>query len=389
MVTVIRQELDVRKSDAYTDTVAPSFSNYEADASNLEDDLNSIRSQIHNLLKVQTGNWYDDLAAPISPDAGTKRGVNNLNTDLHLLERKRVLVSVENLTDVSVGAGQNVVVLSAGELPENTTAAVGAVATLGTVAAYNATFGAHSLAVVNGNTAVTPKNLCRIVDADLRISLTSGGRPVFGLLQVESNASGSTISDSSPNRAQISFVRLNATGDGLEAVPAADIENRLINYASIERKPFQNVDEQDFLSIGNATGAGGGSTENLLIDMDTSTSSVGHAVVVSSDDVVADSNASSITTARVIGFVRVVGPLGTGKVQTGGKVTGTKFVSGLTLAAGDRVFISATDGRLTNTIAGLTSPSVRMEVGVVANAAGYAVDQTAVVIFLPKEPVVL
>lgn len=388
MVTVIRQELDIRKSDAYTDTVAPSFSNYEADASNLEDDLNSIRSQIHNLLKVQTGNWYDDLAAPISPDAGTKRGVNNLNTDLHLLERKRVLVSVENLTDVSVGAGQNAVVLAAGELPANTTAAIGAVPTLGTVVAHNSTFGVHSLAVVNGNTTVTPKNLCKIVDADLRISITSGGRPIFGLLQSESNVSGSTISDSTPNRVQISFVRLNATGDGLEAVPSVDIENRLISYASVERKPFQVVDEQDFLGTGTSTGSGG-TTESLLIDMDTSASSVGHAVVVSSNDAVADSNASSVSTAQVIGFVRVVGTLGTGKVQIGGKVAGAKFIPGLTLSAGDRVFISATGGLLTNTIVGLVSPSVRMEVGVVANAATYAIDQTAVVVFLPKEPVVL
>lgn len=389
MLTVLRQELDVRKSDAYADAVEPSYENYVEDASTLEDDLNNIRSQLHNLLKTQTGNWYDDIDVPTTLGTGSKRGVNALNNDLHVLEKKRVLVSVDNLSDVTVASGQNFVILGSGELPAEVTAAIGAVTTLGTVAAYNSTFGTHSLAAVGGATVITPKNLCRIVDADLRVGISSGGRPIFGLIQSESNADGSSISASAPNRLQISFVRLNPTGDGLEPAPAADIENRIINYASTQRKSFEGVDEQDFLNPGSPAAASSTGSETLLIDMNTAASHVGHAVVVDSNDTAADSNAGSISTANVIGFVQVVGPLGTGKVQTGGKVLGAKFVSGLTLSAGDRVFISATGGKLTNTIVGLSSPSVRMDVGVVANAASYAIDQTAAIVFLPKEPVVL
>ena len=89
--TFIRQDTQIRKSDTYTDNTAPSLANFETNAVNIEDDLNSLRSQIHNLLKDQAGNWYDDLNTPATFENGAQRGVNDLNTDLHELERKRIL----------------------------------------------------------------------------------------------------------------------------------------------------------------------------------------------------------------------------------------------------------------------------------------------------------
>ena len=100
--TFFRQAEQIRKSDLFVDNVAPAAA-MESGAVTLEDDLNNIRSIASLLRDVQTGNWYDDLAAPVTFEGGIKRGVQNLNQELHDLERKRVLVQVFNINDVPVG----------------------------------------------------------------------------------------------------------------------------------------------------------------------------------------------------------------------------------------------------------------------------------------------
>lgn len=264
--TFIRQVTQIRNSDTYSDNLTPGVA-LQSQAT-IEGDLNALRSITSLLRDVQTGNWYDDLAAPSALDAGTKRGVQNLNDDLHALERKRVLVNVTNLADVTVPAGQNFVVLGAGQLPANLTAAVGAVSTRGTVVAYNATFGAHSLDEVAGSTAIAPKNLAEIVDGSSRDPILSDNRVVYALLQSESSIDGHILSPApAPQRAQLSFVRLNAAGDDLEAVPFADIEGKVINYASVERKALDDLNEQDFLR-GAILDNLGSSTQNRQVAYD-------------------------------------------------------------------------------------------------------------------------
>jgi hypothetical protein len=202
------------------------------------------------LRDVQTGNWYDDLAVPptFTGEGGAKRGVQDLNNSLHDVERKRVLANAVSLADVTVGAGNNYVILSLAQLPANTTAAVGAVTTLGTVvAAHGGTFGTHALSEVSGATAISPKNLCGIVDGATRDPILSSGRVIYALLQTETATDGHTMTGTTPVRAQLSFVRINAAGDDLEAVSVADIENKTINYVSVTRKALEDLTEQDFL----------------------------------------------------------------------------------------------------------------------------------------------
>lgn len=245
--TFVRQETQIRNSDVYDDTLGAGFT-LESGQATLEGDLNALRSQAKRFLWADnSGDWYADVNAPSTLDTGAKRGINNLNTDLHELERKRVLVSVTNLTDVTVGAGNNFVVLGGGQLPSNTKAAVGASTTRGVVAAHNSSFGTHSLAEVSGGSAISPKNLCEVVDGSTRDQILSSGRVVYALFQTESSSDNSTMTGSTPSRAQLSFVRINATGDDLEAVPFADIEGRVINYASVERKALDDLNESDFL----------------------------------------------------------------------------------------------------------------------------------------------
>jgi hypothetical protein len=56
------------------------------------------------------------------------------------------------------------------------------------------------------------------------------------------------MTGTTPNRAQLSFVRLNATGDDLEFCPSADIAGKTINYCSVTRKAMEDLTEQDFLT---------------------------------------------------------------------------------------------------------------------------------------------
>jgi len=371
--TWIRQDVQIGSTTdttaGYTDSTAPSLANYETNAATITDDLNNLRSAVHNLLKVRTGNWYDDISTPSTFEGGAQRGVESLNQDLHDYERKRVLREVSLLTDVSVtaavkatgtltgsvnysnndtftidtktytlqttltnvdgniqlggtlaatmanienainltgtpgtdyaaamtehptcsatgstattvsveadaagtdgnsiattssvgdptwggatlsGGAGDVHILLLAELPTQTTAAIGAVTTLGTVAAYDATFGtASATAVVAAGTAVAPGNMVEIVDGSTRDPILDGdGKRVWGLFQTESNTDGSTMTGTTPNRAQLSFVVLNDTGDGLEVVDGTYIGGKTINYTYVERKALEDLNEYDFL----------------------------------------------------------------------------------------------------------------------------------------------
>lgn len=388
--SLFRQEDQIRRSDLYDDAIAASEANFETNPANLEDDLNSIRSQLHNLLKNQAGNWWDDLVTPSALDAGAQRGVNDLNSDLHALERKRVLVKAIKLADVAVaagvaatgiltltanaadgetvtigtktytfqatltnvdgnvligatasdsldnliaainlaagagtlyaasttangfvsaaagagdtmdvtalkagtfgntiattetlangswggatlsgGSGGDIVILGAGQLPPNTTAAVGAVTTRGTVTFTLAgSFGTASLGEVAGGTPITPKNFVEVVNGATRDPILSDGRTIYGLLQGEPGlADGDTILDAGSDRVQVTFVRINAAGDDLETIDGADLGGQSVNLCFTERKALDDLTEQDFLR-GAVTDVPASSTVTLQVAYD-------------------------------------------------------------------------------------------------------------------------
>jgi hypothetical protein len=367
--TFVRQDIQIRPSVTYTDNTAPSEAAFETNPAHIEDDLNNMRSQLHNLLKNHAGNWWDDLNIPSTLETGTERGVNDLNTALHAVEKKRVLRCVGLLADVTVpasapagetltltanvantetvtidgktytfqtvltdvdgnvligatasdsldnliaainlgagagslyaasttahpsytasaGAGDtmdiasthggthhngesvteglangawgaavtsggagDLAILGAGELPGNTTAAVGGVTTLGTVVAYEAAFASHSLAEVTGSHALKPKNLLEIVDGATGDPILSAeGKRVWGLMQSETITDGHTITDTTTTRVQISFVHANATNDDLIEADGDDIGGKTINYCYVERVRLEDLNEDDFLN---------------------------------------------------------------------------------------------------------------------------------------------
>jgi len=244
--TFVRQDTQIRQSDVYDDTIAAGQAALETAAANIEDDLNSLRSQVSRILDDQAGAWYDDIPTVNAK----KRSLLGLNTDLDDIEEKRLLFRVQSLADITVGASNNYVVLGSGEIPSITTAAVGAASTTeGTVvAAHGGTFGSHALDEVAGSSAISPKNLCIVRDGSTGDPILSDNRTVYALIQSENATDGHTITTTTPNRVQLSFVRINSTGDDLEAVPVADIENASINYAYVRRVAFDNVPEEAFLS---------------------------------------------------------------------------------------------------------------------------------------------
>lgn len=251
--TFIRQDVQVSStvhtSGSFDDSVAPTLANYQTNALNLRDDLNNLRSMASYLKDQQSGNWYDTLVVPATLETGTARGVDNLNTALHAIEKKRVLRNVYNVgADILVSGSNNFTILATSELPSNTTAAVGVVTTLGTVAAaHGGSFGTHALSEVAGGNPLSPRNLAIILDATTGDPILSSTRQVYALFQTETATDGHTMTGATATRAQLSFVRPNGTFDDLEACPVADIENKTINYNTRERIRLEDFNEFDFL----------------------------------------------------------------------------------------------------------------------------------------------
>lgn len=251
LVTKLDQNPQIHNSDTYTDTTAPSLAAYETNPTTAEDDLNNLRSVVLYLKNIQSGgNWYDTQTAPSTLEAGTTRGIDNINDALHLVEKKRVLRCYWGLNSISIaGAGDTFDILGTGELPGNTTAAVGAVTTLGTVvAAHGGTFGTHALSEVAGLTAISPLNLVEIVDAATRDPILDAGDKIYGLLQGESGVTdGATITDTTTTRVQISFVKINGSGNDLIAISSGAMDGISYDYCYVERARLEDLNEADFL----------------------------------------------------------------------------------------------------------------------------------------------
>ena len=373
LYTRLRQELDIRKSDAYTDATAPTEADYETNPANLEDDMNVLRSAVHTLLKNRAGNWWDDLLTPSTFESGAERGVNDLNQDVHDFEHKRVLRDLIGIVDIAIdaavkatetmdatggdfangetftigtrvytmetpftdtvdyilieaaatdtldniidailsgategtkfgtgtvvnadvtaaaGAGDTIdfealvagtqgngialaetstnviwtgaavflsggagdlVILAAGEIPSVTTAAVGAVTTLGLPVIDAAIFGVAELGEVSGGSPIRPKSLWQVVDSDTRDPLQdSDARKIYALAQTEIDTDGHTINDSD-QQIQLSFVRLVDEGNDLELVDPDKINSGAgfsVNFHATERTFMLNLNEEDFL----------------------------------------------------------------------------------------------------------------------------------------------
>lgn len=248
--SLLRQDTQIHNSEAYDDTVAAGAT-LESAAVTLEDDLNALRSQVNRILDATGGgNWYDAISTVNSKT----RSLLQLNTDLDDLEEKKILCRANVLTDVSVPAAQNWVILDVSSSEAPTQVAAVALTQNGAVVAQSAlsagAFDVHEVIEIAGPDATNPKNLVIVRAAADGQVIQSAGRDVFGLLQYESTgADGGSFDDvSGGNRAKISFVRMNATYDDLEAVPVGDIASTDVNYHYVYRNNLDNLTEDCTLS---------------------------------------------------------------------------------------------------------------------------------------------
>ena len=255
----VRQDAQIRESITYDDSVVPSLANYETNATDIEYDLNALRSRAQDYLNrdgasMPSGDWYGIIAAPSTFESGSQRGLNTLGQDLHDLERKRILDRVSNIAlDVAPSNGVQHHILALADLPGNTTMAVGAVTTLGTVVAVATSFDTASASDdVTGPNALRPKNLLVLwhsdAGSDVGDPLEDGnGNQIYGLLQSENAADGHTATGTTSDRLQISFVTINTNGDDLELITAGEMDGIVFDYAHVQRYALADLPEDAFL----------------------------------------------------------------------------------------------------------------------------------------------
>jgi hypothetical protein len=257
--TFVSQPNQIFSSENYDDAL-PVGSTLQTGATHLERDLNAIRTQLRQILWAGvSGSWYDAVTAPSGSNSA--RGLNTINVDLSDLEQKRFLFRRQNLNLVEIATGSNFALLSVslGTAPANFAVVSHPLlpATLATgslVAALSGTegsYGAHSMAQTSGSTAITPKNLVLVRDAWTGLHLTgSGGRDVYGLLQVESGTLTGEAFNDTTKRTQISFVEevvLNGTSSLIPSL-AAVVGGRTVEYSYVRRTALDDIPEDAYLS---------------------------------------------------------------------------------------------------------------------------------------------
>ena len=224
----IRQVTQIRPSDLYDDTLT--MANAEITAADIEDDLNFVRTQ----LKVLNGqpNWFDPA-------------LDSFN--LTAIHNKLFTYWTQKMDDVTVGAGNNFVLLTGATKPAGNIAI--ASTALGTITAQLAgVIGANDLTVLANNA-----NVMEIRDAATNLPIYTAEisgveKQIFGLLQVGAAATdGNPFGDtSSGDQAQLSFVYLDPATDAWVAAPISAIENKVIEYAYRVRTDFYHLPENAF-----------------------------------------------------------------------------------------------------------------------------------------------
>jgi len=247
--TFISQPEQIFATEEYLDSLAAG-SGLETGSLTLEYDLNALRSQVKRIMWTGlSGSWYDD----ITPTSGPQRGLNLMSSDLYDFEQQRIIVRTQKIiSGVNVPASQNWASLSiTGSTAPTNFIAVGVTTQTGSVAAELVTgsYDAWSSVVVDGTTAISPKNLVLVRNAangEIIQDTANDNRDVYGLMQVEFGATDGTNYDDLDQRAQISFV-IEVSGT-LTASSVAAIENKTINYSYPTRVALSELPEDAMLS---------------------------------------------------------------------------------------------------------------------------------------------
>lgn len=255
--TFVDQPTQVFHSDDYNDQFATGI-NLVSSSTNLEDDLNALRTQVKALLwgtsSYGPGAWYSDVVgvANLSP----ARGLNTINSALTTVEQQRFIYDIQSLAYVVIPSGSNFVSLSvSGSTAPSGLAAPGLGAVTGSftgsiVALLPGQAGnAHSLNLVSGTSAITPRNLVAVRDAYTHLAFSDpfhGNHEIYGLLQINSGAvDGTAFADTDPGETQISFVVEFPSGTFV-AANTGSIGGKIINYQYRARVNYLGLPEDAY-----------------------------------------------------------------------------------------------------------------------------------------------
>jgi hypothetical protein len=247
----LNPDLNVKQSQNYDDSLDPA--NAETSATSLTDDVNYVRSEIKDI--TGEANWFDKPVATLR-EIAAQTGTT-----------KRVLYRTSELQQIYVPLAQNFVALNNLNDYPSEVMAIASESNGAIVALLPGAAGAmHSMNVAVNNSNLV---LVRVAGTNLNI-LDSLGRPLLGLLQVDSDATdGAAFTQLGDDASQISFVILDPTTDSLSAANTATIGGETIEYAYNTRKRLIDAPEdfakplEDFsLPIAQATGV----TVNDVID---------------------------------------------------------------------------------------------------------------------------
>ncbi len=247
----LRQATQISASVDFTDALAAGLS-LQSSSYSLEDDLNSLRSQVRRILYStgSSGKWYDTIPSTVF---GGARGIQQLGSDLEDIEQKRFVYRVQkNVVGLFVPPGQNYVTLSVGAgFAPGFTAAVGLDVTGSIVSLLSGNqYDVHSMALQSGSNALVPKNLVVVVSASSGnpIQANNGqGFDIYALLQASSSVGDGDTFDDVTKRVQLSFVQTNAARTGLVSASAADIGGRFIQYSYARRVPLDFIPDDAYL----------------------------------------------------------------------------------------------------------------------------------------------
>lgn len=268
-MTVSLLRLDqLHTPNVYDDTLnAAAVAGVEGSAVDLSDVVDGLLSQLKLIqYGTEAGNWFDDpesVGPGVTPD-GTLYQLSRRAR----LEDKLVLKYRLNLQDITVSNAQNWEALDVSGEPPTQVIAIANSAQGAVCAQLVGAVGSHALTENSGLNALRPKNLVQIFDGATGDLIASGGRTVYGLLQVGNLATdGNAFGLVGNDLAQISFVRPNATYNDLEAVPAADIQNKVIVVGFSVRDDLQDCPEETFRGdLEAATGVSGGVSLDAAYD---------------------------------------------------------------------------------------------------------------------------
>jgi hypothetical protein len=227
-------------------------------------------------------------------------------------------------------------------------------------------------------------------DADVVAAWNAEGLGGGGVTAVTASAPLASSGGATPDISLTGIVPVPNGGTGLATLTANAVilGNGVSPVLAVSPGPVGEVLTSNGTTWTSAPPTGGSAS---TVDLITTGLTVGDGARVSGTGTAGAANGTAISVARLIGITSVIGGVGVGKVQVSGIHPAVNFISGLTLNAGDPVYLSLTSGKFTNDVNAFGTGNVVAELGIVTDATAYdgVLNLTAAVLIQLKSVVII